>query len=107
VDELQTAREIRKRTAPPRPKERNMAYEPKPNTCGLFKNDRYPDRSDFTGQITIECPECPVPLECPKCRAHPGWWVNDWRKVTQAGVKYCYLALKPKGEKVNHQQFRD
>jgi hypothetical protein len=66
-----------------------MAFTPKLNTCGLFKNERN-DRSDFTGQITIECP---------RCHASSGWWVNGWRKVSQGGVKYLYLALKPKEPK--------
>jgi hypothetical protein len=66
----------------------NMAYQQKPNTCGLFDNTRN-DRSDLTGQIQIECPEC---------HATSGWWVNGWRKVSQNGLAYISLALKPKSD---------
>jgi hypothetical protein len=34
-----------------------MAFEAKPNSCGLFENTKN-DRSDLTGQIQIECPRC-------------------------------------------------
>ena len=63
-----------------------MAFEPKMNQCGLFKNTKN-DRSDLTGQIQIECP---------KCRATSGWWVNGWRKISQKGLAYFSLVLKPK-----------
>lgn len=68
--------------------ENNMAFEAKLNTCGLFKNDRN-DRSDFSGRIEVECPRCGV---------RSGFWVNGWRKVSQAGMKYLYLVLKPRSE---------
>jgi hypothetical protein len=69
-----------------------MAFEPKLNSCGLFRNDRN-DKSDFTGRIDIVCP---------KCHASSSWWVNGWRKVSQGGLKYLYLALKPKSETAAH-----
>jgi hypothetical protein len=76
-------------TAPTRRKEINsVAYTTKPNTCGLFENTRN-DKSDLTGQIQ---------LECPKCHATSGWWVNGWKKVSQNGLAYISLALKPKRE---------
>jgi hypothetical protein len=65
-----------------------MAYMQKPNSCGLFENTRN-DKSDLTGQIHIECP---------KCHATSGWWVNGWRKISQNGLAYLSLALKPKQE---------
>jgi len=75
-----------------------MAYIAKPNTAGLFENTKN-DRSDLTGQIQ---------LECPRCHAISGWWINGWRKVSQGGLSYIHLALKPKLENataLNHQQF--
>jgi hypothetical protein len=65
-----------------------MAFEAKLNTCALFRNDRN-DKSDLTGRIEIACPQC---------GAHSGFWVNGWRKVSQAGTKYLYIALKPRSE---------
>lgn len=53
-----------------------MAYEQRPNSCGLFENTRN-DKSDLTSQIQIECP---------KCQATSGWWVNGWRKISQNGL---------------------
>jgi len=65
-----------------------MAFQAKPNICGLFKNTRN-DKSDLTGQIEIACPHC---------GASASWWVNGWRKVSQNGLAYIGLALKPKWE---------
>jgi hypothetical protein len=65
-----------------------MAYQQKSNTCGLFDNTRN-DKSDLTGQIQIECPKCHEPS---------GWWVNGWRKISQNGLAYISLVLKPKSE---------
>ena len=61
-----------------------MAFEPKLNSCGLFRNDRN-DKSDLTGQIEIECPEC---------HAATSWWVNGWRKTAKSGLAYISIALK-------------
>jgi hypothetical protein len=36
-----------------------MAFQAKVNSAGLFKNDRYPDKSDFTGQYLTEGPKLP------------------------------------------------
>ena len=44
-----------------------MGFIPKSNNCGLFENTRS-DKSDLTGQIQIECP---------RCHASSGWWVNS------------------------------
>jgi hypothetical protein len=33
-----------------------MAYERKPGACGLFVNDKHPEKSDLTGQMDIACP---------------------------------------------------
>jgi hypothetical protein len=65
----------------------HVAYMQKPNSCGLFENSRN-DKSDLTGQIHIECP---------KCYSTSGWWVNGWRKISQNGLAYISLVLKPKG----------
>jgi hypothetical protein len=66
-----------------------MAFEAKVNTCGLFTNDRTPDKSDFSGQIQIECP---------KCHTTSAWWLNGWKKVSKNGLAFISLALKPKSE---------
>lgn len=71
-----------------------MAYIPKPNTCGLFDNTRN-DKSDLSGEIK---------LECPKCHATSGFWVNGWRKVSQNGLAYLSLALRPKWENATATQ---
>jgi hypothetical protein len=55
---------------------------------------RHPHR-DLTGQIQIDCP---------KCHATSGWWVNGWRKVSQNGLAYLSLALKPKSENTTPSQ---
>ena len=65
-----------------------MPFVSKPSTYGLFDNTRN-DKSDLTGQIHIECP---------KCHATSGWWMNGWRKLSQNGLAYISLALKPKWE---------
>jgi hypothetical protein len=65
-----------------------MAFEPKLNSCGLFRNDRN-DKSDLTGQIEIESP---------KCHATTSWWVNGWRKTAKSGLAYISIALKVKEE---------
>ena len=65
-----------------------MAFEQKLNECGLFDNTRN-DRSDLSGSITIARPHC---------GATSSWWVNGWRKVSQNGLAYISLALKPKSD---------
>jgi hypothetical protein len=75
-----------------------MAFEAKVNTCGLFKNDRYPDKSDFSTQIQIESP---------KCHTTSAWWVNGWNKVSKNGLAFISLVLKPKQENATaYQTFR-
>jgi hypothetical protein len=69
-------------------KDESRRFQPKPNTCGLFKNDRN-DKSDVTGQIEIECP---------KCHATSAWWVNGWRRTAKSGLEYLSVALRPKGD---------
>lgn len=65
-----------------------MAFVPKVNQCGLFQNTQKPEKSDFNGQIEVECP---------KCHATSAFWINGWRKATKAGNKYLSIALKAKG----------
>src|SRR5262249_14115224 len=67
--------------------EKAMAFEAKPNSCGLFKNTRN-DKSDFGGKIEIECPHC---------HTVSGWWVNLWKRVSKSGLNYLHLGLKPRG----------
>jgi hypothetical protein len=54
----------------------------------VVQNERN-DRSDLNGRIDVEC------LHCGR---RSGFWVNGWRKVSQNGVKYLSLALKPRAE---------
>jgi hypothetical protein len=63
-----------------------MAYERKINNAGLFVNSQHSDKSDLNGQIDIACP----------CGKTTAYWMNAWRRVTQAGSKYLSLSLKPK-----------
>jgi hypothetical protein len=65
-----------------------MAFEPKVNQAGLFPNTVDPDKSDFNGQIQVECANC---------GRVTAFWINGWRKVTKTGGKYLSLALRLKG----------
>jgi hypothetical protein len=76
------------RAGPGREETGDMAYQPKPNTCGLFKNDRN-DKSDLSGQIEIEYP---------RCHASAQFSVNGWNKLAQSGKSYIHLALKLKSK---------
>jgi hypothetical protein len=64
-----------------------MAYDRKKNEAGLFANTLHPDKSDFNGQIDVECAHC---------GKQTGFWMNGWRKVTKTGGKYLSLSLRPK-----------
>jgi hypothetical protein len=64
-----------------------MAFERKPNKCGLFVNTRSPDRSDYDAQLDVQCPSC---------NALTTYWVNGWRKVSSSGLKFISLALRAK-----------
>jgi hypothetical protein len=74
-----------------------MAYEPKPNQCGLFTNDRHPDKSDLSGAIEIQCP---------KCRASSRYWVNGWHRTAQSGKSYIQLTLKLKENADRQEEVR-
>ena len=56
-------------------------------SAGLFPNTAHPDKSDFNGQIEVECAFC---------GKQTSFWINGWRKVTRAGGKYLSLSLRPK-----------
>lgn len=61
-----------------------MAYEQKPNTGSLFRNDRKESDShpDYKGSALIEgLGEC---------------WLDAWINTTKDGTKYMSLKLKPK-----------
>lgn len=64
-----------------------MAFERKKNQCGLFPNTVSPDKSDFNGQIDVECAHC---------SRTTAFWMNGFRKATKAGSKYLKLILRPK-----------
>lgn len=61
-----------------------MAYEQKPNTGSLFKNDRKETDShpDYKGSALIDgLGEC---------------WLDAWINTSKDGTKYMSLKLKPK-----------
>jgi hypothetical protein len=61
-----------------------MAYEQRPNTGSLFKNDRKESDShpDYKGSALIDgLGEC---------------WLDAWINTTKDGTKYMSLKLKPK-----------
>ena len=64
-----------------------MAFERKVNEAGVFPNTTNPDKSDFNGQIEVECAHC---------GKQTSFWINGWRKVTRTGGKYLSLSLRPK-----------
>jgi hypothetical protein len=62
-------------------------FERRKNEAGLFPNTAHPDKSDFNGQLDVECAHCGR-VTC--------FWLNGWRKVTKTGGKYLSLSLRPK-----------
>jgi len=74
-----------------------MAYQQKVNTAALFKNDRFPDKSDLSGTASIACPHC---------SAVSSYWLNAWHKQSVAGVAFISLALKPKDATAKHEEPR-
>jgi hypothetical protein len=70
----------------------NKKFESKANECGLFPNTRRPEKSDVNGQIEIMC-------GC--CGNASGYYVNGWRRETNAGLKYLKLRLTPKQQSGN------
>lgn len=64
-----------------------MAYEQKPNTGSLFKNDRKESDShpDYKGSALIDgLGEC---------------WLDAWVNTAKDGGKYMSLKIKPKDER--------
>jgi hypothetical protein len=74
-----------------------MAFQQKLNSCGLFRNDRHPEKSDFSAQIEIECP---------RCHTTSHFWVNAWDRVAQSGMKYLNIVLKPKSDTAANREER-
>lgn len=66
-----------------------MAFEKKIGSCGFFKNTKN-DRSDLTGDIILACPHCGSTYAA---------WVDGWHRVSQGGLKYINLTIKPKRKK--------
>lgn len=62
-----------------------MAYESKPNQCGLFTNDN--GKSDHSGNIDVVCGHCGRETK---------FWVNGYNKVARSGVHFINLVLKMK-----------
>ena len=60
-----------------------MAYETKPNTGSLFKNDKKETDShpDYKGSGIIDGVD---------------YWLDSWINTSNAGVKYMSLKFKPK-----------
>jgi hypothetical protein len=70
-----------------------MAYEMKPNTGSLFKNDRKETDThpDYKGSALLEwrLSEC---------------WLDAWINTAKDGSKYMSLKLKPKNAASNGQR---
>ena len=67
-----------------------MAYEQRPNTGSLFKNDRKETDShpDYKGSALIDgLGEC---------------WLDAWINEAKDGTKYMSLKLKPKEARTQH-----
>lgn len=62
-------------------------FERRKNEAGVFPNTTHPDKSDYNGQIDVECAHC---------GKQTSFWINGWRKVTKTGGKYLSLSLRPK-----------
>jgi uncharacterized protein (DUF736 family) len=63
-----------------------MAYEQKPNTGSLFKNDRKEaeNHPDYKGTALIDgLGEC---------------WLDAWINTSNSGTKYMSLKIKPKDQ---------
>jgi uncharacterized protein (DUF736 family) len=70
-----------------------MTYD-NTNTGALFKNtDKKTDKHpDYTGSINIEGVE---------------YWLSSWIKVSQKGVKFMSLAVKPKVTETTKPELAD
>ncbi len=66
-----------------------MAYEQKPNTGSLFKNERKTQdtHADYNGSQLI----C-----CPKCEKVSAYYQDAWINTDKNGKKYMSQKLKPK-----------
>jgi hypothetical protein len=80
-------KELEKRNNNEKQERKPVAFERKPNQCGLFVNTKSPDKSDYNAQIDVQCPNCNVLTS---------YWVNGWRKVSNSGMKFISLALRAK-----------
>jgi hypothetical protein len=61
-----------------------MAFEQKPNTGALFKNDDRTEENNqpyYRGSFNVDGRE---------------FWLSAWLQTSQAGKRYMALALKPK-----------
>ena len=75
-------------------KEASMAFEQRPNSGALFKDDKKskPSDRDYSGSIKTEDTE---------------YWLSGWIKETKNGQKYLSLALKPKIERPDQRPLRE
>ncbi|MFA6063915.1 MAG: hypothetical protein WC736_15110 [Gallionella sp.] len=57
-------------------------FEVKPNTGGLFKNDKQQENwPDYKGNINVDGKD---------------YWLSAWLKTSKAGEKYMSLSVQPK-----------
>ncbi len=70
-----------------------MAFEPKPNTGSLFKNERKTTDShpDYTGSALVD---------------GVSYWQDAWINKDKNGKTYMSLKFKPKEAKADHQNER-
>jgi len=66
-----------------------MAYETKPNTGSLFKNNKPKNEKSapYTGSVKIECPHCQQASE---------HWQSAWVNEKNDGSKYFGQKFNPK-----------
>jgi hypothetical protein len=55
------------------------------NSGLLRKNTKNPDKSDYTGNLTVTCPQCKADFE---------FWLNGWKKTFQNGDQFLSLSIK-------------
>lgn len=66
-----------------------MAYEQRPNSGSLFKNERKTQETHANAQGTAQ-------IVCPHCSAPTDFYVDAWTKRRENGVPWQSLKFKPK-----------